>query len=279
MRRKVLCSTALVAVMVLVFGVRSYTQSQNPPPKALTVTPQDGVDYPANPEAPCDTNHCLFYTGDFDPRGPNPNGLWNGVDNFFGFFTIDGTVWAEFVVPKKFKGAKGKTDWNVTGLFVNNQGLPESLTGGLPSATTANWSIVQGVAAGGSPSGVTVICSGTSPLTIKPTGRTAFGFYEEYTYLVNNISGCPILERGEYWMTVVAQAPNPHFGEELNYLSDVEDSTPANYIGPGTQTPDTSFFTSTFFGIPTFTDTTAPNVCGTVGCDKFSVGVIGTAIH
>ena len=278
MRRKVLCSTALFAVLALIFSVRAYTQGQNVPPKAITVTAQDGVDYPANPEYPCDVNHCLFYAGDFDPKGPNPNGLWNGVDNFFGFFTIDGTVWAEFVVPKKFKGAKGKTDWTVTGLFVNNQGLPSAIYGP-PSATQATWSIVQGVAAGGSPSSVTVICSGTSPVTIKPTGRFFLGFYEEYNYLVNGISGCPILERGEYWMTVVAHAPNPPAGFEYNYLSDVEDSTPTNYIGPGTETPDTSFFTSTFFGFPTFTDTTASNVCGTVGCDKFSVGVIGTATH
>ena len=84
MRKKVLCSAALLAAVVLIFGVRAYTQSQNPPPKALTVTAQDGVDYPANPEYPCDVNHCLFYAGDFDPKGPNPNGLWNGVDNFFG---------------------------------------------------------------------------------------------------------------------------------------------------------------------------------------------------
>ena len=280
MKKRILWLSALFVVLGLVFAVRSYTQSHNPPPKAITVTQfQTGVDYPANPEPPCDTNHCLFYAGDFDPKGPNPNGLWNGVDNFFGFFTIDGTVWVPFEVPKKFKGAKGKTDWNVTGLFVNNQGLPESLTGGPPSATTATWSIVQGVAEGGNPANVTVICSGTSPVTIKPTGRIAFGFYEEYSYLVNNISGCPILERGEYWMTVVAQAPAPPFGEELNYLSDVEDSTPANFIGPGTEPVDDAFFTSTFFAFTSFSNTTDPSVCGTVGCDKFSVGVIGTAIH
>ena len=278
MRRKVLCSTALFAVLALIFTVRAYTQGQNVPPKAITVTAQDGVDYPANPEYPCDVNHCLFYAGDFDPKGPNPNGLWNGVDNFFGFFTIDGTVWVPFEVPKKFKGAKGKTDWNVTGLFVNNQGLPASIYGP-PSATQATWSIVQGVAAGGSPSSVTVICSGTSPVTIKPTGRFFLGFYEEYNYLVNGISGCPILERGIYWMTVVAQAPHPSAGFEYNYLSDVEDSTPTNFIGPGSEPVDMSFFTSTFFGFPTFTDTTSASVCGTVGCDRFSVGVIGTATH
>jgi hypothetical protein len=279
MMKRVLCATALIPALLLIFGVRAYTQSQNVPPKALTVTAQTGVDYPANPEYPCNLNHCLFYAGDFDPNGPNPNGLWNGVDNFFGLH-IDGTVWAEFTVPKKFKGAKGKTDWTVTGLFVNNQGLPAAIYGP-PSATTATWSIVQGVAEGGSPSSVTVICSGTSPVTITPTGRTAFGFYEEYTYLVNNISGCPTLEAGEYWMTVVAQAPNPPAGFEYNFLSDVEDSTPANYIGPGTETVDMSFFTSTFFGFPHFANTTdlLPAPCGTVGCDKFSVGVIGTAIH
>ena len=277
MLKKVLFSIALVAALVVISSRPASTQGQKVPPRALTVTAQNGVDYPANPEEPCIVNHCLFYAGDFDPNGPNPNGLWNGVDNFSGL-TIDGTVWVSFEVPKKFKGAKGKTDWNVTGLFVNNQGLPASIYGP-PSATTATWSIVKGVAEGDSPSSVTVICSGTSPITVTPTGRFAFGFYEEFTYLVTGITTCPVLERGIYWMTVVAQAPNPPAGFEYNFLSDVEDSTPMNYIGPGTEPIDESFFTSTFFLVNTFMNTTDPIVCGTVGCDKFSVGVIGTAIH
>src|SRR5258708_4630428 len=250
MLKKVICSIALLAALILIFSKPASTQSQKVPPRALTVVAQTGVDYPANPEEPCIVNHCLFYAGDFDPNGPNPNGLWNGVD-FFGFSTIDGTVWVSFEVPKKFKGAKGKTDWSVTGLFVNNQDLPASIYGP-PSATTATWSIVQGVAEGGSPSSVTVICSGTSPITTTPTGRFAFGFYEEYTYLVTGITTCPILERGIYWMTVVAQAPNPPAGFELNFLSDVEDSTPSNFIGPGSEPADMSFFTSSFFGFTTF---------------------------
>lgn len=278
MLKKVLCSTALFAALMLISSNPASTQSSGgkaPPPVVLTAVAQTGVDYPASPEEPCIVNHCLFYAGDFDPNGPNPNGLWNGVDNFFGL-NIDGTVWVPFDIPKKFKGAKGKTDWVVTGLFVNNQGLPASIYGP-PSAASATWSIVEGVAAGGSPGTVTTLCAGTSPVTETPTGRFAFGFYEEYTYVVT-ISGCPTLEAGIDWMTVVAQAPAPPAGFEYNYLSDVEDSSPSNIMGPGTEPVDMSFFTSTFFGFPGFT-ATAGGVCGNIGCDKFSVGVIGTATH
>lgn len=273
MAKNIFCTSALVLALTAFFCISA--AAQHPP---LEIPIQQNGALPVGTEEPCIVNQCLFYAGDFDPNGPNPNGLWNGVDNFFGL-TIDGTVWVPVNIPKKFKGAKGKTDWSVTGLFANNQDLPASIYGP-PSATTASWSIVQGVTAGGSPTGsqVKVFCMGTSPITTTPTGRFFLGFYEEYTYLVTGIT-CPILERGTYWMTVVAQAPAPPAGFELNYLSDVEDNSPANIQGPGTEPVDDSFFTSTFFGFTNFTLTNSANVCGSVGCDMFSTGVIGTATH
>jgi hypothetical protein len=244
----------------------------NKPPIVIPLQ-QNGAP-PVGTEEPCIVNTCVFYAGDFDPNGPNPNGLWNQVASFFGL-DIDGTVWVPFTVPKKFKGAKGKTDWSVTGLFVNNQNFPS------PSATSATFSIVQGVTAGGSPTGgqVKVFCSGTAGVSATPTGRLAFNFYVEETYLATGISGCPILERGTYWMTLVAQVPNPPNGFEYNYLSDVEDNTPPNAEGPGVPVIDNSMFTSSFFGFSNFTLANSANVCGTIGCDNFSVGVIGTAVH
>jgi hypothetical protein len=64
----------------------------------------------------------------------------------------------------------------------------------------------------------------------------------------------------------------------IAYLSDVEDNTPASAQGPGTEPVDDSFFYSPDFGFSNFT-ATAPTVCGGIGCDAFSVGVIGTAVH
>lgn len=267
--RKTLFTITMCLALMVLFCL---TASAQRPPMTIPLQ-QDGA-LSVGTEEPCIVNQCLFYAGDFDPAGPNPNGLWNQVANFFGL-TIDGTVYVPFNIPKKYKGAKGKTDWSVSGLFVNNQNTPS------PSATNATWSIVQGAAAGGNPTGgqVKVQCSGTSPVSTTATGRLAFNFYVEYTYVVTGITSCPILEAGAYWMTVVAQVPSPPEGFEDNYLSDVEDNSPHNIQGPGTETVDDSFFVSTFFGFPNFTSTNSVQVCGNIGCDEFSTGVIGIATH
>jgi hypothetical protein len=218
-------------------------------------------------EEPCILNSCLLYAGDFDPNGQNPNGLWNANSTTFG---IVGTVYVPFTVPKKFKGAKGKTDWNVQGLFMNEQMVDVGLG---TSVSSVSWSIVQGVNAGGNPFGgqVKTICSGTGMPTVTPTGRFAFGSPEE-TILITGIN-CPILEAGSYWMTLVPTTPG------IAFLSDVEDNTPANAEGPGSEPADLSFFFSPSFGFNSFTDTSSASVCGGIGCDSFSVGVVGTAVH
>ena len=274
MARNILFASALVALLSL----SAIAQTGARPPIQIPI--QQVGRLQVGTEEPCILNQCLFYAGDFDPNGPNPNGLWNQVANFSGL-TIDGTVWVPFTVPKKFKGAKGKTDWAVSGLFVNLQNYPSV------SATEATWSIVQGVTAGGSTTGgqVKVICSGTSGVTTTPTGRVAFGLYVEQTYVVTGITGCgndktgTNLEAGTYWLTLVPQVSAPPDGFEYNYMSDVEDNSPSNIQGPGTEPIDQSYFTSAFFGLSNFTATNSASVCGSVGCDEFSAGVIGTAVH
>lgn len=67
---------------------------------------------PVGTEEPCILNSCLLYAGDFDINGQNPNGLWNGTNTVF---NITGVVYIPITIPKKFKGAKGKTDWQVEG--------------------------------------------------------------------------------------------------------------------------------------------------------------------
>jgi hypothetical protein len=257
MLKKVLCSTVLVAALVSFFCLPAAAQL----PQKYRGISQAGA-LPLGTEEPCNVAPgCLFYAGDFDINGPNPNGLWNNIDPF-----ISGVVYVPFNVPKHFKGAKGKTDWNVQGLFVN-----EIMD--IEGASTVSWSIVQGVAEGGNPSGgqVKTICSGTGAPTSTATGRFGFGL-TEYTILVTGVS-CPVLEAGTYWMTVLPTVA------DLAYLSDVEDNSPANAQGPGTSVIDESFFVAPLFGFPNFANTTDPAVCGTIGCDNFSVGVVGTAIH
>lgn len=257
MKRVFVC-TALFAALAVMFCLPIPAQAQ----QVYVGIAQDGA-AAVGTEEPCIANPCLMYAGDFDQNGPNPNGLWNNSSALFG---ITGAVYVPFDVPKKFKGAKGKTDWNVQGLFTNEQ-----MAFGL-SSSSVSWAIVQGVNSGGNPNGgaVKTICSGTGTPTLTATGRIAFGFFIEETILTTGIS-CPILEAGTYWMAYVPNVPG------LAYLSDVEDNTPANLEGPGTEPADMSFFYSPSFGFGSFTPTT--QVCGNIGCDKFSVGVVGLATH
>lgn len=262
MLKRMLGLTALVA-LAMFFSVSSSAQDQ-----VYVGIAQDGA--PAvGTEEPCIANNCVFYAGDFDANGPNPNGLWNNHNTLFG---ITGTVYVPVSVPKKFKGAKGRTDWNVQGLFTNQ--LMHSFFGGF-AVSSVDWSIVQGVAAGGTPNhgNFTTICSGTGMATLTPTGRGLFGsIYQEQTILITGIS-CPILEFGQYWMTVLPTTP------DLAYLSDVEDVTPANQEGPGSEPVDESFFYSPGFPFQFNSFTPTTTVCFSVGCDRFSVGVVGVATH
>lgn len=256
--KKLLGSATLIAALIFCFqpSVQAQQVYQG---KAQFGAAQVGT------EEPCILNSCLLYAGDFDPNGQNPNALWNNNSLVFG---ISGTVYVPFTIPKKFKGAKGKTDWNVQGLFMNQ--LMGDVGFGIV-VDSVSWSIVQGVASGGNPTGgqVKTICSGTATPTLTPTGRFSFGLVEE-TIMITGIS-CPILENGSYWMTMV---PTTH---GLAYLSDVEDNSPANAQGPGSEPADLSFFISPSFGFNSFSDTST--VCGNIGCDSFSVGVIGSAVH
>jgi hypothetical protein len=222
---------------------------------------------PVGTEEPCILNPCLLYAGDFDANGQNPTGLFNGVNTSF---NLTGTVYIPLTIPVKFKGAKGKTDWQVSGLFVNE--LMEDVGSGT-EVNSASWSIVTGVAEGGNPNGnqVKTVCSGTGVPTVTPTGRSLFSFIPEVTILITGINCPPILESGSYWFTLVPTSP------ALLFVSDVEDNSPANIQGPGTEPDDLSFFVSNDFGFPNFTNATT--VCGGFGCDRFSAGVVAVATH
>ena len=124
-----------------------------------------------------------------------------------------------------------------------------------PTIQGVNWSIVTGVASGGTPSSTTVICSGTDTApTLTDTGRLFFGLYEEFNTAAA-ASGCPTLKATKsgtiYWQTNQVNTGGGLF--QLAYESNT-DVPPINGFGPP-QPQDDSFFYSPAFGFSTFTNT------------------------
>jgi hypothetical protein len=281
MVKRMLWSTALIAAMAASLPLAAVAQMHN---KTLN----EGKSQAQSPatmanEEPCLSNHCLFYSGDYDDNGPGPNALWNGyVPSLcvFGTCGVTGIVYIPFEVPKGHRGDLGETDWKrkrewiVEGLFLNT--LLQDAGLGI-SVTSADWSIVRGFKVGGLPTQLRTVCSGTGVPTVTPTGRTGAGI-SEYTLLITGTK-CPNLETGKYWMTLVPTT------DAYPYATDVEDNTPANVVGPGMEPPDKAGWYAPAFGYTPFFPTAGmfPNGtkggCGTDGCDRFSAGIIGTLVR
>ncbi len=140
----------------------------------------------------------LFYGG--DPEGSLINNTVE-TDGSIALHVLD-----DFVVPA---GAH----WHLTALFSND--LTDHPLPQFP-VTQAQWSIRTGVS---SSSFGTVVYSGTSPVTMTPTGRT-FGPDVEYTVLVSGLS--LELDPGIYFVTVspIADAP-VYYVAESNGLNGV----------------------------------------------------------
>jgi hypothetical protein len=130
---------------------------------------------------PARADAILFYSGDYDPTGAT--GPFDHLLNvrFGSFGAVD--AYENFIVPP------GQT-WSVHSLFSNDLALK------IAGITSADWSIRTGVSVG-APG--TVIDSGTSPVTITPTGRT-FPGQKEYTFEVDNLD--VTLGPGTYWFNV-----------------------------------------------------------------------------
>lgn len=254
----------LVAFLALSAAAQSPTRGY---PKAT-----QAQSAPVGTEEPCISHSCLFYAGDYDVKGQSPNGLWNGYNAVYSP-AVMGEIYVPFTVPRRYKGTGGKTDWIVDGLFAN-VAMDDPYGVGIV-VTSVNWSIVQGVTLNAVPANLTTICAGSGKPIVTATGRTDQFGDNEYTIMVLGL-GCPNLEAGTYWMTVLPST------EDLPYLDDVEDNTPANAQGPGTEPADLSFWFSPYFGYTTLQPTAgAGGACGGAGtgCDRFSVGVIGRAVR
>ncbi len=268
--KKMVFVVAIVMAFTLLFA--GLASAQNAPRPTVTLSQQNlprgngvgtfsaNVGQAAAQPAGCPNGDCLVYGGDSDPNDPNADGLWDNNSSYFG---IDGQVYSPFVWTKVGK-CGGKCAWNVDNIFANIEMYPYP-----PLIDSVKWAIVQGVAAGGTPTSVTTICSGNdSAATIVDTGRLFFGIYEEYAVSAN-VAGCSFKGKKAttFWQIVQPQTSQ----YQLAYESNVG-SAAANAIG--TPEPvDQSYFYSPGFGFPTFTNTTqlgpfhtfSAGVCGTLG--------------
>ena len=203
--------------------------------------------------APSYCTPCLYYSGDFDAAGPNPDALINQNGVVGGL----AQTFTPFTVPS------GHT-WYITGLLINTLSISST---GTHSPKKAGWSIWRGVSAG---TAGTLVFAGANKATFTPTGRTLLGVYTEYTVHVA-LSQPITLGAGEYFVNVMPQCTDPTAcSGQLFYESDVEDALPAHHHGPANLV-DSSFFNSSAFTL----DYVAASSQG-AGLDLFSFGVIGT---
>lgn len=194
------------------------------------------------PSGGCPNGDCLFYGGDSDPADPNADGLWDNNSSDFG---IDGQVWSPFVWSK-VSHCGGKCAWIPDNVLANIEMNPFP-----PTISSVKWVIAKGLATGGTPSTITVVCSGddSSPV-VTDTGRLFFGFYEEFA-VAANVAGCRVKGKKA---TTFYQLVQPQTGGglfQLSYESDVASGAP-NAIGTA-EPVDASFFYSPAFGFSTFT--------------------------
>jgi len=261
MVKKMLLSLALVVALVpftlaqrVPSNLAQHELSRPQPP----VLSQHVVSHDTD-TAPSYCKPCLAYGGDFDPNDPNANGLanWNTV------VAGEAEVWVPFVVPA------GKTA-TVTGMFVNTLA-----TIGVIDPATTPWSI-QARIKPGTPG--KIIASGTATATINPTGRNGFGL-NEYTVLVKLDKGVTLKGDGQtaYWFDLVPQCTN---GSDNNcnagaiyYESDTE-AVRANHGGLS-EPNDLSYFNSAFFGVTYLNTDPQSGGCNGIGCDRFSMGLLG----
>ncbi len=212
----------------------------------------------AEPTPPSYCHPCLFYGGDFDSDNPNANSLPNAYT-----INTEETAYVPFYVPT------GQV-WTIKGLFSNNLSNTAYI-----NPPQMRWSISTGIGAG-NPG--TVVASGTVSATFTPTGRS-FQEFTEYTVLGRLTPETAVtLNSGVYWMTAV-----PVCTKQIGYcvgafygVADVEDVPAPNH--KGIQPNDDSYY-SFPNGQLYFVQAWGPSgVCGGVGCNKFSAGLLGDAV-
>ncbi len=268
MTKRLFCSVVIAAALSLAAGRPGAAQSIAPDAVSEqrnseisgtslgTSEDLSGVE-PASKKAKPICKPCLYYSGDIDPSNPDTNALSNGNSSLA---SILAQVYSAFTVPP------GRA-WHVKGVFINTLSSVAVLD---PAMT--QWSIWKGVG-NGIPG--ELLFSGAANGAIAATGRS-FAGYTEYTV---SLKFKPIvLSPGTYWLNVMPQCANPSdsaCSSAVFYESDVEDSSPANHVGPANVLDDSFWYSGSFSSryAPTWGGSGA---CSGTGCDTFSFGLIGT---
>ena len=236
--------------------VRDYV-GPSAPLSESAAAPDSGIEEGPLAPAPVYCSPCLYYSGDLDPSGPNPDGLSDENDTIVSLSQI----LTPFSVPA------GHT-WLASGLLANVL-TTQPKTGGTTRVHVPNkvgWSIWRGTSAG-VPG--TLLFAGANGAPFSETGRSLAGLTE---YTVHVVLPAPItLGPGTYFLSLMPQCTNSSSCSSQRFFeSDVEDPTPAHHHGPANLV-DQSFFSSNFF-VADYVATTTEGV----GLDLFSFGVIGT---
>jgi len=248
MSKKMLCLLALV--LMVAFVSFSFAASQG---VSKTVRDQANAKQPPA-RLPC--SPCIGYGGDLDPNSANANGLASEKD----IIVSDAEVVQAVVVPA------GHTA-DVSALLANFLTI-----GCIIRPNQADWDIRSGVSSG---NGGTVVASGTDTAIITSTGQTAFGLPEcSVNVKFDNVH----LTAGTYFFSVVPYCTDGGNSTcaagQRYFMSDSPGKPPINGVGnvPG----NNAFFNSGFFGANWQQTWGSSGACGGIGCNRFSLGVIGT---
>lgn len=199
----------------------------------------------------CSGKSCLYYSGDFDSNDSNANGSCaynNGTDDCSLFEAVKPTAAA-----------------TVTGGAV--VALTENGTVG--TNPTPFW-VYTGVASGKDGKAT---CTSKGTATEAAYGEGGFG-YPSYYYWIKKLSkSCKLAAKKTAWIVL---QPTYSDGSTWGFVTDVEDSKPANHTG-WKNVVDDDFITYPQLGYNTPTPVYGSSgTCGGLGCDVLELALTGT---
>jgi hypothetical protein len=198
----------------------------------------------------CPPKTCLYYSGDFDTKSPNLNGLFD----FFNPPVGIGEVWV---------GVRPRKNATVTGTAGNY-----FTTAGGFGINPTPFVVQTGITAGHA--GKTV-CETSGNAAVEQYGICT-GFGNCWNYYISKLKKSCKLKKGKMYFILM----QPQYDETLivGYLWD-DDGQQANKRG-WPEIKDKSYFNSLSFGADYQPTWGSNGACVGIGCDGFSISLTGT---